>query len=452
MIVQGVIASTSVAGGPPGPVQFDGGYYGDNNSWVMNGSMVGAGTQSNTTTSAYTYPDGVTGAVLNFDGTAVMYSPNLASIPNTWLDAQMSVDMWFYPTAAGVQLLCELGQPDVTTGFHYSMLEINADLTVKAKLWDGTPATSDTKVTLNQWNHVYFAQIWTGDHYFSVNGVNKNGVANYVRQKPPVGNEYFSIGGVSITNMGNSGSFQGKIGWLEIHDYVAASTFDSRVDKFMPAPLALSLDAGNANSYSVALPGFWSDTIQNNVFDLYGSTPPAYSASNGGFLQFNPADGNYAQGPSLSSAKRWTVETWHYYSGTNTGGNPCIVTEVFANSVINYLLGAADSSQLKAAFFSGGFGAAPSGTTLTPNTWYHIVGTFDGYNLYMYLNGTQVQSSVWPGATPTSSGSGIRLMRRWDQEDYWGGSLSIVRIYTGALNATSITSNFNAEKTRFGIT
>jgi hypothetical protein len=42
-------------------------------------------------------------------------------------------------------------------------------------------------------------------------------------------------------------------------------------------------------------------------------------------------------------------------------------------------------------------------------------------------------------------------MRRWDLGDYWGGRLSVVRIYTGDILSTGVTQNWNAQKSRFGL-
>ena len=61
-----------------------------------------------------------------------------------------------------------------------------------------------------------------------------------------------------------------------------------------------------------------------------------------------------------------------------------------------------------------------------------------------------VQSTSYSG-TPTSSGHGIRLMRRWDNADYWGGKLGIVRIYNADIGASGITQNWTANKVRFGL-
>jgi hypothetical protein len=57
------------------------------------------------------------------------------------------------------------------------------------------------------------------------------------------------------------------------------------------------------------------------------------------------------------------------------------------------------------------------------------------------------------GHTPPSSrgGNGIRLMGRWDNAEWWGGRLAVVRIYDNALDLTGVLQNYNAERSRFGL-
>jgi hypothetical protein len=218
--------------------------------------------------------------------------------------------------------------------------------------------------------------------------------------------------------------------------------------------LVLALDAGDKNSY----PGSgatWTDIIQSRAFTLFNT--PIYSSNNGGYLSFAPASSQYAQATSLpSSLSTWTVETWHYYTGTNSGLNPTIVTEVFPGSTsnINFNLGsqtAQGNTSLSSGFFNGSW-RTTSATTLTTNTWNYVVGTYDGVTNKLYVNNLLVQSSSYTG-TPISSQGGIRLMRRWDNTsaDYWGGRLSIVRIYNNAFDTTQITQNYNAQKSRFDL-
>jgi hypothetical protein len=214
--------------------------------------------------------------------------------------------------------------------------------------------------------------------------------------------------------------------------------------------LVLALDAGNLASY----PGSgstWTDTVQSRAFTLYSS--PAYSSNNGGYLTFVPASGQYAASSTslTSSLNTWTVEVWHYYTGTNTGGNPCIVTEVYPGSTakINFSLGTNLSGNLQNGFYNGAWQTTPS-YTLTANNWYHIVGTYDASTISLYVNNSLVQSTSNTNA-PQSSQGGIRLMRRWDNPDYWGGNLAIANIYTGSLNSTQIGQNWNANRSRFGL-
>jgi hypothetical protein len=210
--------------------------------------------------------------------------------------------------------------------------------------------------------------------------------------------------------------------------------------------LVLSLDAA---TYSGSGP--WIDSIGSKSFSLFGS--PTWSSSiGGGSFNFATASSQYAEcTTSLTSMSNWSVEAWHYYDNTNSGGNPAIVSEIYPGSTgqINYTLGGAISTSLHSAFYNGGWRATPS-YTLTSGNWYQIVGTYDGSTIKLYVNNSLVQSASYTG-TPIASQGGIRLMRRWDLADYWGGKLGIVRIYNADIGTSGISQNWNANKARFGI-
>jgi hypothetical protein len=188
---------------------------------------------------------------------------------------------------------------------------------------------------------------------------------------------------------------------------------------------------------------------------LYGS--PTYSPSiGGGSFDFDPSSSQYAQcNSSLSSLTTWTAVAWHFYTGANTGTAPCILTEVFPSGTmqINYNLGSifgATNTDLTSGFFNGAWRNTPTGYNLPSSGWYQIVGTYDGTANKLYVNNTLVQSANYSG-TPAAGTAGIRLMRRWDDPEYWAGRLAIVQVYDGAMNATQVTSNWNANKARFGL-
>jgi hypothetical protein len=209
----------------------------------------------------------------------------------------------------------------------------------------------------------------------------------------------------------------------------------------------LYLDAGNTSSY----PGsgtVWTDLIGGKTFNLING--PGYESANGGKIKFNSGLEQYAEcSTSLTDLNTWTVGVWHNYD-SNTGGNPCILTEIYPGNTgqINYSLGD-NNGGFSSGFFDGGW-QVTDGYTLTPNNWYFIVGTYDGTTVKLYVNNTLVDSTSYTG-TPISSQGGIRLMRRWDLPDYWGGYISIVGIYDKALNVSQIESIWDANRARFGL-
>jgi hypothetical protein len=221
-------------------------------------------------------------------------------------------------------------------------------------------------------------------------------------------------------------------------------TLGAGIDISVPPVLMLSLDAAGYTS------GPWIDTVSSRSFTLNGGV--TYNSGNGGSLVF---DSNLSQcavcSSSLPNLNKWSVEVWHYYDGTNTGGSPCIVTETFAGAGINYTLGSI-SSGLDAGWYNGGqWIYTNTGYNLTPGNWYQIVGTYDGTFPKLYVNNTLIATGITSGGSAYSSGYGIRLMERWDSADYWGGKLAIVKIYQGALSAGMVDASWNNNKARFGL-
>lgn len=208
----------------------------------------------------------------------------------------------------------------------------------------------------------------------------------------------------------------------------------------------------SGDSYTFTSANSWIDSVGNLPFILNGGV--TYDSANGGSLAFDPGSSQYANcATSLIDLNNWTIEAWHYYTGTNTGSAPCIVSEVYpgSNGKINYVLGSAttNSPNLQAAFYNGGWQSTPDGYTLTSGNWYQIVGTYDGTTIKLYVNNILVEQSPATGLAQSSNG-GINLMQRWDNPEYWGGNLAIVKIWGGDIKQSGVTSSWDANKTRFG--
>ena len=231
--------------------------------------------------------------------------------------------------------------------------------------------------------------------------------------------------------------------------------FPIRTYFLVTADLMLHVDAGNPASYPGSGSTWYDLTTSGLNVTLYNS--PTYSSANGGYIAFTPSSsqyggtsGTYNSGTALT---RWTTEAWHYYTNTFVGNLSAIICSTFGGNV-NFALGSpvggAAGKNLAAAYYAGTWYYTSSSYTLPSVGWYHIVGTYDGTNLKLYVNNvlTQTQASA---VTPGFGGGAIHLMRRWDVGDYWGGYLAIARIYKRALSADEVNTNYQLSKARFGL-
>ena len=214
----------------------------------------------------------------------------------------------------------------------------------------------------------------------------------------------------------------------------------------------VSIGFAGGNPVTFGNDSVWTDTIGGMPFTLQNGV--TYNNSNGGYLQFNPGNSQYAVSTAtLGTLANWTIEAWHYYDGTNTPAGDCIFTETYGGGDINLTLGAVDGTagDLQTAYFRAGFHATNTGYKLTTSTWHHVVGTFDGAALNLYVDGTLVNSTTDAGPAGTTGNQGYRLMSRWDAGGFWGGRLGVVRIYNTATNQAYITNTYNTEKSRYGL-
>ena len=235
-VLQTIIATAGSTGGggsppPPPSTEHTFGYYVNPPNWVAFGGLQSTGTTSATVNSNYTFPDTTIGSVLEFTGLEYYLSPNLG-FGGAWANGSaMAINIWFYPTANGIQIISECNQQDFSS-YHYSMLEIDSLGYVKAKFYNAPSVTSSNTVNLNAWNHIYFAIDWQGGKYFALNNTSI-GIQEYTtRSGPGATSEYFIIGLSDPTNSGNTGRFQGKIGYIEISDYTAPSAYNTYKTKF----------------------------------------------------------------------------------------------------------------------------------------------------------------------------------------------------------------------------
>ena len=83
------------------------------------------------------------------------------------------------------------------------------------------------------------------------------------------------------------------------------------------------------------------------------------------------------------------------------------------------------------------------------NTWYHIVGTYDGSTMNLYINGENVASAPAIGtiSPEDSPDSPVYIGREPKSGDYFKGIIDEVRIYKKALSAEEVLAHYQAGAT-----
>lgn len=225
--------------------------------------------------------------------------------------------------------------------------------------------------------------------------------------------------------------------------------------KIVTNGLVLALDAADRNSY-VSGSSSWRDLTQNARTANFVTQAPTFQQNIA--LNFNDTQFGYADTNSnLGSLTNWTVEAWARIGASLTGKVTTIVTNQYdLVSNLNFSLGtnnAPSSYNLVVGFFNGAW-RNTTGHTPPLNTWFQIVGSYDGNTIKQYYNGAVTSSVNYTGTS--SSGGSVRIATRWDDltqttSNYFSGSISTIRIYNRTLSDTEILQNYNAQKSRFGL-
>ena len=219
-------------------------------------------------------------------------------------------------------------------------------------------------------------------------------------------------------------------------------------------------DAANKRSYPGAgttwtdLVGRQNGTMQNNT---------SFNSAKGGVLEFDGTD-DYVSVPdsdyldSITSAI--TVSVWVYWSSDANDISTIISKASAAGWSSPY-----SSWNMRLRHGTGGWGtdavefwAAGSYTTggqfyssssIPRDTWTHIVGTYDGANQKIYINGVLDGTEAETAAIAATSYPLYIGVNSGDIGEDFEGSLANVLIYNRGLTAAEVKQNYNATKGRF---
>jgi hypothetical protein len=231
-----------------------------------------------------------------------------------------------------------------------------------------------------------------------------------------IAQEYSQNNNISSVNQGLS-YFDGVPQYLVTNiDYPSIST----------SGLTVFLDAGYTPSYC-RTGGNWNDLSGTNSSAILFNSP-TFSLNSGGVFIFNGTN-NFASG-SLSSLSQFTFGAWVNVGSVVNNSGILSVTNSVGLEIIN------NGFQF--------FNAPASGTTISINTWYYVVGTQNATTQKLYINDSLVSS-----ATSTTSVSGTYYVGKRYDDVYFNGNIGCIQIYNRALTDAEVSNNYSVQYGRY---
>jgi hypothetical protein len=230
--------------------------------------------------------------------------------------------------------------------------------------------------------------------------------------------------------------------------------------KIVTDGLVLYLDAANSYSY-VSGSTSWNDISRggNNGTLVNG---PTFSSANGGSIVFDGADdySTVPYQPSLGLSTQGSINIWCYpttlsqglYAGLlgmtingTGGGQSYLIHWRKANNTI------------QAAIQNNGTYNIIDTPLPTSISWYNFVFTWNGSFLNLYQNGVIANNPIPQTINAQALTSSVDVGGRMFGFDgggqgYFAGYIPTAQIYNRALSAQEVLQNYNATKTRFGLT
>ena len=160
---------------------------------------------------------------------------------------------------------------------------------------------------------------------------------------------------------------------------------------------------------------------------------------------------NFSSGVVNNTYTELTVEVMFR---TTTSSAQCLIENGTGFTTNSFYLFQENSTQLTFLVYGTNYNVRFCSTTYSPNTWYHLVGTWKSNEApNVYLNGV-LSNGTLQGAIQTTLRNGdanLHIGLRPISSFPFSGSIPIARIYNRALNSREVLQNYNAQKSRFGL-
>jgi len=319
---------------------------------------------------------------------------------------------------------------------------------------------SVSAVPLNKWTHVAV----TRDSSNSTINIYINGILD--RTVSSITGNITVQQTHSLTMGGYNGSgylFIGLITCGKIYNRALSSTeilqnYNATKKRFSPEEnivkdgLVLNLDAGNNLSYagtgltSINIAGVGATGVLTNGV--------GFVANSGGTFVFDGTNdyidcGNDSSLSALGGTTNITASAWVYYTAYGGGGQPYSVITVKGFPWTWLLENPSNTFTFRISAGGADVNVVDTSTHLL-NTWYYVVGSYDGSAMRIYVNGVLKNARSQAGTLGTNSETA--KIGTYQGTNYnLTGRIANVSIYNKTLSSTEILQNYNALKGRYGL-
>ena len=235
----------------------------------------------------------------------------------------------------------------------------------------------------------------------------------------------------------------------------------SNTSEIVTTGLVFNFDASNSASYNFAT-GAMSD-ISGSKKPITTVNANNYSSDNFGIINFpsTSTSGPYAYFNNSVQMTKYAAEAFIRLNGSSVTQHFCPLVSEYTSVAIGFALCIDAGRTFYSGFRStaGNWTYKRSAASIPMNTWTHLVGTFDGTAIRIYLNSTLVTtydatngSSTSGGLTPpVPSTDKVYINRDYAAAAATPGNTSygFIRLYNIGFTQTEVDQNYNAVKDRF---
>ena len=217
--------------------------------------------------------------------------------------------------------------------------------------------------------------------------------------------------------------------------------------------LVLCLDAANRKSYPTT-GTTWTDLSGNGNHGTFTNMDGTnFNSANGGSLTFDGTDEYVSTSVNFGGSSQFTVSM--FVNNTSRGISDGQILSIGNEKLLFYTSqGSGSSPWVISVFSSTIFNNQPrySTTVMELNTWYNLVGVYSGTTFEIFLNGQSIYYTSTNIILYTLTTESIQIARRiGSATTRFPSRIATTSIYNRALTATEIAQNYNALKSRYGL-